>query len=428
MKPAARLAWIGLFALIFAAGMLYSLVQPLGLSPDESAHARYIKFIASHGRLPDWRFVGGGEAGYEGQHPPLYYAAGAAVYRLARGLPGNWRWQVLRWFTLALGTALIWIARGFFLDYFRGSFWPALAATAALGLTPLMLEYMSYINPDILSVLWCCLILWMSMRIARGEATVRDRIVLAASLGLGLLTKLTVIGTLPVIVMAHVWEPHPGAERPWERRRLLLLSTLLGAAAISAWWYLRNSLLYATPFVHTQGRVGSGLDLAAMTRGGLHLLQLTLTNTYITIWVERAWLPIGAVGWTVYTLISVMMISAIMAAVLRRLRPSAPRSAFDTAQWLCAIFIAGLVLFHQAQVWLVDYEFNAGGRYLLNGLVAVEALLVASFAGMRGSGFWFAAWVGLLIAINIISIHFMLTEVNPIVCPNWHVLKLTIPY
>jgi len=132
MKPAARLAWIGLLVLVFAAGMLYSLVQPLGLSPDESAHARYIRFIASHGRLPHWKYIGGGEAGYEGQHPPLYYAAGAAVYRLAGGLPENWRWQVLRWFTLALGMALIWIARGFFLDYFRGSHWPALAATAAL--------------------------------------------------------------------------------------------------------------------------------------------------------------------------------------------------------------------------------------------------------------------------------------------------------
>lgn len=423
-----RVAWVLLFALIAAAGIAYSLVQPLGVSPDEAAHARYVKYIASHGTLPRWEFVGGGAAGYESQHPPLYYAIGALVYKLSSSLPENWRWQMLRWYTLLIGLLLVWVARGFLLDYFRGRSAPAMAATAAFGLTPLLLEYMTYINPDILSVFWCCVIVWMCLRIARGEARTRDRIVLSVALGMGLLTKLTVLGTVPVIVVAHIFEPHPGSGKPWEQRRLLLFATFLGAAALSGWWYFRNSLLYHSPFIHTQGRVGSGFDLVRLAGDGLHFLTLTVKNTYLTTWVERAWLPTDLLGQALYLLISVMLIAAFGAALFRRLRQSEPREVADPGQWLCIIFLGALIVLHQWQVWFVDYEFNAGGRYLLNGMVAIQALVIASLARMRRPVPWCAAWIGILVLVNVVSIHFMLTAVNDRVVPGWHLLKLTVPY
>ena len=371
--------------------------------------------------------MGGGEGGYEAQHPPLYYALGAVVYRATAGLPENWRWQAVRWYSLLIGLVLLLVARGFISEYFRGCAPAALFALAAVGFTPLLLEYMTYINPDVMSVMWCGVILWMSMRVARGEAIIRDRIVLAIALGLGLLTKLTVLGTIPIIVIAHLIEPHPGAKRLWERRRLCLLGTILGAAVPAAWWFIRNSILYRTPFVHTLGRVGSGLELASATGIGLHLLNLTLCNTYLTTWVERAWMPPDILGQVFYALISVIIGVAVIGGLLRAIRRTGEKSK-DPAPMLCLVFLASLIVFHQIQVWFIDYEFNAGGRYLLNGILAIQALIVGSLWLLRGNRMWISAWVIVLVGVNVVSIWYMLTSVNAAVVPGWHIMQLTVPY
>jgi 4-amino-4-deoxy-L-arabinose transferase-like glycosyltransferase len=429
MEPRlARRLWMALMLCVFVLGMVYSLVQPLGLSPDEAAHMKYIKFMAANGRLPIWKLDGGGEAGYEAQHPPLYYAIGALIYRAASGLPENWRWQLERWYSLVLGLLAIMAARGFFLCCFKGRSDAALFATAALGFTPLMLEYSSHINPDVMSVLWCCLILWMSLNVARGEASQRDRLVLGVAFGLGLLTKLTVMGTLPLILLAFAMEPHGDTDRPWERRRLLFLGTMLVSLAVAGWWYIRNSLLYRTPFTHTAGKFGSGMDIAAATGQGAHLLQLTLVNTYLTTWVERAWLPQGAVGLVLYAMISIMLVTAVVSAVLRALRGRSQRQPLDAATLLCGVFLVTLLLSHQYQVWRVDYEFNAGGRYLLNGLAAIQLLVVASFLKMRRWRVLCAVWVTILLAVNLVSLTYMVRDVNPSVAPGWRVMQLTVPY
>lgn len=422
-----NLIWWGLLLIVFALAITYSLVQPLGVSPDEAAHMKYVKFIASEGRLPVWEYVGGGEGGYEAQHPPLYYVLGAVVYSATSHLPENWRWQAMRWYSLLVGLVLLFVARGFALEYFRGRAPAAMFAFAAVGFTPLLLEYMTYINPDIMSVMWCGVILWMCVRVARGEAVIKDRVVLAIALGLGLLTKLTVLGTIPIILIAHLIEPHPDFQRPWLRRLLCLASTFIGSALPCAWWFIHNQALYGSAFIHTQGQVGSGLGLAAATGMGPHLLRLTLSNTYITTWVERAWMPPGAIGQLLYALISIIIMVALIGGVLRAMRRSAGE-AKDPAPMLCLVFLLSLIAFHQAQVWFVDYEFNAGGRYLLNAILAIQALIIGSLWRLRYNRYWALAWVLLLVAVNIVSIAYMLAHVNPSAVPGWHVMQLTVPY
>ena len=417
-----------LLCVVIVLGIVYSLVQPLGLSPDEAAHMKYVRFLASHGHLPVWKLDGGGEAGYESQHPPLYYALGAVVYRVTAGLPENWQWQAVRWYTLLIGIILMCVSWSFFREYFRGRLPDTIFAFAALGTTPLLLEYMTYINPDIMSVLWCSIILWMCMRIARGEATRKDRIILSLALGFGLLTKLTVLGTLPLIIVAHLIEPHPESKLPWERRRLLFMGTMLGAAAMAAFWYIRNSILYRTPFIHTEGRFGSGLDIVQAVGMGPHFLWVTLSNTYLTIWVERAWLPPQLLGRVFYLLISILIIVALLGSVYRAICGSKRLANIDRAPLLCGILLLSLIISHQAQVWLVDYEFNAGGRYLLNGILAIQAMIVGSFSQMRFNKIWNILWIVVLIAINIVSIQYMISTLNPSNIPEWELMKLTVPY
>jgi 4-amino-4-deoxy-L-arabinose transferase-like glycosyltransferase len=424
----ARWPWLVLFAIMISLAVAYSLIQPLGESPDEAAHMKYVKFLASEHRLPVWKFDGGGEAGYEAQHPPLYYALGALVYASTSALPENWRWQSVRWLSLLIGACLLLCARGLFLGIFRGRLGPAIAATAAVGFTPLMLEYMSYVNPDILSIFFCCVVLWMSTRVARGEAQTRDRIALAVALGLGLLTKLTIIGVVPVVIAAHFWEPHADHKRRWERRRILLMGTLLGASLMCAWWYSRNSVLYKTPFLHTAGQYGTGLAMALYSGRTLSLLRVTLVNTYFSTWAEGAWLPHNIVGLALFVPITVCIIAAAIGGVVRRIKRSARSLSSDPALWLCGILLISLLVFHQAQVWFVDYEFNAGGRYMLNGLVAASALVIASLGSMRLRRAWLTIWVAGLLVAAIVSPVYMLTVNNRVADPGWHVMKLTIPY
>jgi len=409
--------WIGLLVFVAGWGLVFSIIQPLGGPGDEDAHIQYVRFLADEGRLPAWQAAGGGEAGYESQHPPLYYAAAALVYTLAEPLPEHWRWYVLRWFSLGLGIALFFVVRGFALDFFRGRFAPAFAATAIFMLTPTTLLHVSYVNVDLGSVLCCSAVLWMSMRVARGTASRRDRVALAIVLGLGLLTKLTALGMLPAVVLACVWDPDvtPGKER--EQRLMRLSLTLLGAAAIAGWWYARSSWLYGTPFVHTTGRYGPGLLLARVTGEGPGLLAVTLRETYLSTWAQRSWLPLWFVA-PMYVPLTTLILLSIGGAVWSRARRAEPAD-FDPAPWICGAAILALAIAHQAEVWLADYEFNAGGRYLLNGMLGADALIVAGLGRLRWPRMWPAVLVGILVLADLVAAVRIVTVLNPRHYPGW---------
>ena len=419
--PADRRLWAGAFVLFALFGLLFSIIQPLNRPPDEGAHAQYARFLATEHRFPQWVAEGGGEAGYEAQHPPLYYALGAAVYAAAGGLPERWRWHLLRWMTLGLGILLCFVARGFFRDYFRGNGAAALAGTAAFVLTPLTLLYCSYINVDALSLLLSSVVLWMCIRVARGEAERRDRALLAIAFGLGLLTKLTILGTLPVILAAHLSEPQGEGSARWGRRVLRLLPVLAAAALIAGWWYARNANLYGSAFIHTVAKVGPGLALADKTGNGGFLLWFTIRETYLSTWVQRGWLTPGVSEIGLYVILSGLILAAALlgAAGAARQRREAP--AVDPAPWLCGLFLVTLVVGHQMQVWFVDYEFNAGGRYLLNGLMGVHALIVGGLARPRARQALWSVWVGVLLLMNITDAGRIWLDLNPRYAPGWRI-------
>ena len=69
-----------LFALVtlyLLLGLGYSLVVPLGESPDEVDHVRYVQFLTSKGRLPVMQPVAADNDTMEANQPPLYYLLGA---------------------------------------------------------------------------------------------------------------------------------------------------------------------------------------------------------------------------------------------------------------------------------------------------------------------------------------------------------------
>lgn len=428
------LPWTILFTLFLAWGFLFSVISPAGGPSDENAHMQYVRFLANERRLPIWERIGGGEAGYESQHPPLYYAAAAVVYSLSAPLPENWRWYVVRWFSLALSGLLFWVARKFSLEYFKGRFVPAFFATAAFSLTPQTLYYVSYINPDILSVLMCSVALWMSLRLVRGTARPGDRALLSVAFGAGLLTKLTVLGTVPFLILAHFLDPQVEEDRKREQRLLRFFFTVLGGAVISGWWYFRASLLYGTPFIHTAGSLGSGIQLAHNMRvqlGGSFVWMLSrrvLKGSYMTTWVQVGWLPPGTLRMTLRTLLSGLILLSIAGAarawLCRRGKPSAP----DSMPLLCGVFLLSLFAAYQVHVWFVDYMFHPPGRYYLNGLLGLQALIVSGLSRTRGSTIWLLLWVLLFLTMDIVSARQIWTVLNPGFFPGWRMFQLPPQY
>jgi hypothetical protein len=67
----------------------------------------------------------------------------------------------------------------------------------------------------------------------------------------------------------------------------------------------------------------------------------------------------------------------------------------------------------------VDYEFNAGGRYLMNGLLAIQALVVSGLARTRGGNKWLILWVGVFLIMDVVSARRISTVLNPEYAPGW---------
>ncbi|MCE5324515.1 hypothetical protein LLG46_14540 [bacterium] len=415
-----------LFAVFLCGGIIYSLVLPLGLSPDEAAHVKYIKYMARTGSLPIWKPDGGGEAGYESQHPPLMYATGAVVYRASSFLPENWRWQILRWYSLLIGVCLFWVARGFFLDYFKDHNELALVPLAALSVTPLVLEYSSYPNPDIMCALWSTLAFWMAMRVARGTARRSDQVILSIALGLGLLTKLTALSMVPVVVLAYIFAPAAEASKRWEKCRLGIFGTFLAAMILAGWWYYRNGLLYHVVFPHTISSVLPGWPLLLVSGKAGLLIWTTLFGTFGSSFVELGWMPFPLIT----LLLCGVVFCVIVAAVLTSLRRHSAkrRSACDPAHWLMGVLIMSIFVSQQYQAWFIDFAFSFGGRYMMSGLACSYGLIAFSLAENKRRRLYYGLWIGALLTMGALSVAYLVLSHNMVVVPGWHLLKLTIPY
>lgn len=392
-------------------GFVFSIVQPLGRTPDERAHVQYIAFLAREWRLPVFNPQGGGEAGYEAQHPPLYYLMGAVVYFLSSALEENWRWYVLRWVTLlAVGVPLFFVVRCYFTELWPHDSTHPLVATALVVGMPLTLLYAAYVNPDGLVLLWMALALLDATRAAFEPASTALSLRLGLWCGLALLTKLSGLPSLGVAMGAH-WMA--GKERLAQR-----LSLTVGLAGLLAFpWYGRNVILYGSPFLHTQGRYGSGLE-NAFQGGFAFFAWLTWRETFLSTWIQRGWLPPGLFSMLCYGFIIVSVALAIVG--LRRLGKPDVEETLRRAVAVAAAAVLLSLAGHQWAFWTQDVEFNAGGRYLLATMPAIILLLLVGLgAWPRFKKIWVPAFLLLVIGMNLVSVWNIAAHLNPRYAPQW---------
>ena len=261
-----------ILALYLGVGTWYSVSIPLGEAPDELAHFRYVSYVAEHGRGPrtaEERDV----VGYKGHEPPLYYmlCAAATSWVDTSVLPALKEidpdryprhsipdqvlirdavlhtedeafpyqgsvlvWHLARLLSLLMGAGTLVVVYLMARDIFPRRPGVPLVAVLLTALVPQYVYLSSVLNNDNLAVLFSSLALWVMVRVARGDGSLRECALLGVLIGLGRLTKFYTIVLIPLalLVVAYAaWR-----SRSWRRLWVGVGVTLVAMLLVSASW------------------------------------------------------------------------------------------------------------------------------------------------------------------------------------------------
>lgn len=428
-----RVTWVILLIGYLLTGLLFSIIQPLGRAPDEPAHMQYVAYLSEQKKFPIWQEHGGGEAGYESQQPPLFYLYSASVYNLTSSLSENWRWHINRWAMLLVGCALFAVCYCFFESLFgRKNQKHIFIATATVMLMPLTILYTSHVNPDGFTLLWVALGLFLAWRSSVKPPTLCDLILLGVVCGFAALSKLSGAPILLIALITQLWHikspstssSAPTALHPWLRILIITLSFL----ATCGWWYIRSILLYGSAFIHTAGKLGTGTDMAER-KGIIKTALFTWSETFLSTWIQRGWLPVGFWSLLFYSIIIVIVLFAVFGLQKARTTRTLTSTEAADAQWLAiklsCLLVVLVFLGHQWAFWTVDVEFNAGGRYILVAMPAIAALLTLGLSPfpVRWRQALLGIWLCALPIMSIVSAWNIDTVLNPRYAPDWEIFQ-----
>jgi 4-amino-4-deoxy-L-arabinose transferase-like glycosyltransferase len=270
---------------IFA--VLAVFLVPPGEAPDEPAHVAYINFVARNLELPN-QYSHDSKVP-EGHQPPLYYVVCAAITRLINSdnafemrLTHNPRqsfrdgrflhdvpvylhslsalfpqagpiftrkedrvnFYSLRMLSVAMGVLNIWLIlrlSALLLGDSKWRFFPALFVASL----PQYIFMSAVINNDALANLISTFTIYLSFRVWFYPDRAKGFILLGIAVGLGLLTKKTVIMLLPALLVVLTWTVWKQRSRvDKEKVALLCLYAVIIATVISGWFFVRNELVY----------------------------------------------------------------------------------------------------------------------------------------------------------------------------------------
>jgi hypothetical protein len=423
-------AWWLLLGLYLVFAVTFSLVQPLGGPLDETAHLRYVKFLAQEHRLPVWNNVDGGEAGFEDQHPPLFYGVMAGCYALVSPLEERWRWYVLRWVQVLVGLVALGVAWRFFREALPPGSRLVGYATASVALLPAFLFYASHVNPDLWVMLWTTWALLLALRLYLRPGDLRLALWLGLACGLGTLTKLSAAPALVLALLVEVWSARQGGAAAWRTSARTVAVTLGVWLVLCGWWFVRNELVSGVLVpISTLQNIGTGLGQAAIL-GFRHMIALTAVATYLSTPIPMEWPPSGAWAFGAYLAVTAVAAVAVIGLLRGGRRPElAPEQEQADRRLRVAVNLSGLMIAlvlaaQQWSYWTQDVAKNMGGRYMLAVVPALALVLVFGLSrrGRFGRGL-LPAYLGVLLAINVASAWNIVNVLTPLYQPGWHMFQ-----
>ena len=411
-----------LAAFVVLAGA-YAYVTPTLEAPDEVYHYDYIRSLVNTGSPP---VLEEGEGRGFGHHAPLYYAYGASVsfwvgeddleewpqrhnpyfgYRFGDvgrdnknlylhpdddtvGRSDTWLGiRVVRWASVVVGAITVWVVYRVGREVFPDRPEMALGAAGLAAFIPEFLFISGAVNDDNGAALFGALALWAMMRILRKGPTLGRCVGLGLALGLGWLSKLTVVSLVLTAALAlfltAIRHSQPATRNsrfairnPQSTIRNLLRWGLIVfgvAALLIVPWLVRQTILYGDP-------TGTSRE---MTEWGLRERPVALADLVpdlywlrTSFWGRLGYNQIPLSGW-IYTLLDLVSLVALLGLV--RLAIRNPRSAIRNPQF--AILIASILLtLGPMIVRRFLRPMPNFGRYLFPVLPAIAVLLFTGLA------------------------------------------------
>lgn len=407
MTPIQALFFRGIVLSYLGLGLTYALVTPPWQAPDEPAHYNYIRAIVAQGQLPvlelgcyDQDYLARltsekfpahlpvDSLCYEAHQPPLYYLVQTPIFWLTDG-----SLTALRLISVLLGGGVVVLA--FFVAYtiFPQQIPIALGTMALVAWVPMHLAIVSSVNNDALAYLIIGGILLLLTRMLRHNES-RD-LLLALLLGLGLLTKLTVYVTIPVIALA-LWM-HSASYRALAMR----LSVVYGVAVLIALpWYLRNGWVYGGFDILGMARHDAVVigqlrtaDHIAAVGFGEYLSQFVLT-TFRSFWGQFGWMAVPMDGRTYFLLLCLVLCAGLGLIVWLRHWRSCDASQRQALTVM--ILFTGLMVLAYIGYNLSFVQFQ--GRYLFPALIPLALLLALGLLEAGNHRAWLVA--GVIIAVG----------------------------
>ncbi|HSD82458.1 MAG TPA: glycosyltransferase family 39 protein, partial [Anaerolineae bacterium] len=411
MKRTYRVGFILVLIGYVCLAVVYSLVNPLFESPDESNHYDFVRYLIAHHELPV-QTLGKLTEYFE---PPLYYAISAVLiggvpveaytprvnpffgYEAYRfGIDNKALYihsaqeafpyqgtalavHLLRGFSILLGALSLIVSFRALSEVFKR---PAMAlgAIAFIAFNPQFLLISSSVSNDNLIILLSVLMTWLAIRIAQSGITQQRTLIMAALAAAAVLTKLSA-ALLILVFLAALFV----ARTPW--RKWLSTLTISGAAGLvlTGWWFLRNMGLYGEPTGIRMWQQIWGWENVAVSSSDL---GVALQNLWTSYWGRFGWGQI-VLPYEVYGILLIIGLLSLIGLARNlyawRQRTHSPAGEVDLPdadpRGLGILLLTlGLVL--GASIWygLVNPAGTAG-RFWFPAIMPLGGLM---FYGLRG--------------------------------------------
>jgi 4-amino-4-deoxy-L-arabinose transferase-like glycosyltransferase len=453
LRRVPRAAWgIALVAVI--SGVVWSLLIPPLQSFDEPVHVYYGQFLGETGNVPrpvagsvlsdeeqaivnatrlfdvvgnrdarpPWTQAEGdrlhaalesglgrvsqGADGGVGSYPPLYYAAGAAAYRIMPGTLLDRMWAMRLVSALLAGVSILFVF-AFLRELLPRSPWTWRIGALVAALQPLFGFLSGSFNPDMGLTAASAALFFLLARAFRRGLTVPIGIGLGLALSLGFLSKLSMTGFIPGAAVAGLL-----LARRTRSVRGLAAGVVAAAAPVLAYCIV-NVTLWDRPLLPS----ATGASTGAAVRNTREMLvyvwqdylprlsfmqdtapDFPLWHRYFRGWVGVfGWGDYGFATWVAWATLGLAAILAAAVIALALRHWADVRARWD--EWLSYLVLWGgmlLLLGYTGYGYWKDTNGNGfeQGRYLLPFL-ALYAALVA--VGVRGLGARWGRVAGVLL-------------------------------
>jgi len=402
----------------------YSVTIPLGEAPDEAPHYSLIRYLARERAYPT------GEEEHEAFQPPLYYALGALVtfwidtddfvikansdfsfadpeapqnlllHTKAESFPyRGWAlaWHLIRLLSVIMGAITVGVTYALAREIFPRDPSIALGSAALNAFIPQFLFISGVANNDNLATMLSSLTLILTLRLIKGKGSLRSSLFLGLLLGLGVLTKMSLLASIPtVLVVILLLARHLGLRQGAKIFGAVFIPFLL----ISGPWFLRNQTLYGDPLGWAQV-----IRLNAPWLGPLSAVEWLdfFSDLYRSFWLSWIGIELDILVHAILALGVLISLGGLGLLVLGRKRLEPPAPAL-----LSLLALQTVLVFASLLRWATVVDGADQARLLYP---ALSPMVLFLFLGWRQ---WVSREHGLTLAYGVGVGMLLLAIITPI--------------